>query len=115
MAQWPKMRRVVARYYENSAARKLLHERLGAPLDEVSWSRAHAAWLNLEEKVYDPDLPERFQRSLLAEISEQEEPSQAVPGVGSGASMTVPRKLSPLELAERRLRAVQKECSNLSG
>jgi ParB-like nuclease domain len=59
-----KMRRVVTRYYENSAATELLQERLGAPLKEVSWGRAHAAWLNLEKKTVD----EQAQAAKLARL-----------------------------------------------
>jgi hypothetical protein len=142
-----KMRRIVSRYYENSAASKLLHERLGRPIAEVGWGRAHAAWLNLEDKdvdeqakaaklarairsrledqlsrdpevtakalaIYDPDLPGPLQHCLLAEIAEQEAekaehegPSLAAPVVTSG----VPQQRSQRELAEGRLRDVQKQ------
>jgi hypothetical protein len=62
-----------------------------------------------EDRPTPSDLPAPLQPSLLAEIVEQEEPSHAAPGVSSGTSGAVSQKLSPLERAERRLRAVQKE------
>jgi len=46
-----KMRRVVALYHDNSDASKLLRKRLqGSPVATVSWSEAHAAYLDLDPK-----------------------------------------------------------------
>jgi hypothetical protein len=69
------MRRVEARYREDSDAGRLFRERLaGVGIDEVSWSAARAAFLDLEQKEVDQHeaaakLAKRMRSSLQDRLS----------------------------------------------